>query len=198
MTHRPTSDRLLAARLVRGDEAAFGELFEGHFPPLYRFALRRLGNDEDAAEEVVQKTLCKAITKLRTYRGEAALLTWLCTFCRYEISDWYRRRRRGQREVPLVEDRPEIRAALDSLTAFEDEPDRALERQEIRRLVQVTLDRLPPRYGDALEWKYIEGLPVKEIAGRLRIGPKAAESLLTRARAAFRDAFATVAEAVTT
>jgi DNA-directed RNA polymerase specialized sigma24 family protein len=54
------------------------------------------------------------------------------------------------------------------------------------------LDQLPTRYGDALEWKYGEGLSVKEIATRLGVGPKAAESLLTRARQAFRDAFATV------
>ena len=56
------------------------------------------------------------------------------------------------------------------------------------------LDGLPARYGDALEWKYVEGLPVVEIAARLAVSPKAAESLLTRAREAFRDAFATLAE----
>jgi RNA polymerase sigma-70 factor (ECF subfamily) len=54
----------------------------------------------------------------------------------------------------------------------------------------VTLDCLPPWYGDALEWKYIHGLSVKEIAERLNLGSKAAESLLTRARKAFREGFA--------
>jgi DNA-directed RNA polymerase specialized sigma24 family protein len=53
----------------------------------------------------------------------------------------------------------------------------------------VTLDALPRRYGDALEWKYVLGLTVEEIAGRLGLGPKAAASLLTRARQAFRDGF---------
>jgi RNA polymerase sigma-70 factor (ECF subfamily) len=47
---------------------------------------------------------------------------------------------------------------------------------------------LPQRYGDVLEWKYIDGLEVAEIARRLEVGPKAAESVLGRARAAFRDA----------
>jgi RNA polymerase sigma-70 factor, ECF subfamily len=60
--------------------------------------------------------------------------------------------------------------------------------------VQAILDRLPARYGDALEWKYVEGLSVMEIAERLGVGAKAAESLLTRARTAFRDAY-TSAEA---
>jgi RNA polymerase sigma-70 factor (ECF subfamily) len=84
-----------------------------------------------------------------------------------------------------------VRAALESLDAAScDRPDEQLRRRELARVVQVTLDCLPEPYGDALEWKYIQGWSVDEIAGRLEVGPKAAESLLTRARQAFRDAFA--------
>ena len=70
------------------------------------------------------------------------------------------------------------------------DPERALESKELGRLVQVALDQLHPRYGDALEWKYIHGFSVKEIASFMDITPKAAESILSRAREAFRDAFA--------
>jgi RNA polymerase sigma-70 factor (ECF subfamily) len=84
MTEHP--DRFLVARLVRGDEAAFGEFFEAHFAPLFRFAMPRVANDAQVAEDVVQAALCRAVRKLMSYRGEAALLTWLCTFCRHEIS----------------------------------------------------------------------------------------------------------------
>ena len=58
----------------------------------------------------------------------------------------------------------------------------------MHRIVEATLDSLPGRYGEVLEWKYIDGLSVTEIAARLGVGAKAAESLLTRAREAFRDA----------
>jgi RNA polymerase sigma-70 factor (ECF subfamily) len=71
-------------------------------------------------------------------------------------------------------------------------PEEQFRRREVSRLVHVTLECLPEPYGDALEWKYIQGWSVDEIASRLRVGPKAAESLLTRARQAFRDAFATL------
>jgi Sigma-70, region 4. len=54
------------------------------------------------------------------------------------------------------------------------------------------LDRLPARYGDVLEWKYIEGRTVDEIGAALGIGHTAAQSLLARARAAFREALETV------
>ena len=185
-------DRGLVRRMLAGDERAFDEFFEGYFPGLYRFAMTRLNHNEDAAEEVAQATICKAITKLATYRGEAALFTWLCTFCRHEISAYYKRNKMRARHVDLIEDTPEIRAALESSSGMLDGPEAALDRAEIGRLVQVALDQLPSHYGSALEWKYLEGLSVKEIATRLRLSPKAAESLLTRAREAFRDGFTTL------
>jgi RNA polymerase sigma-70 factor (ECF subfamily) len=177
------ADRFLVARLLRGDEAAFAEFFESSFAPLFRFALPRAGS-EDAAEEIVQTTLVRAVRKLDTYRGEAALLTWLTTICRREIATYFEQRKKVPPTIEL-EDMPELRAAIDSLGAQE--------RAETARLVQSVLDRLPFRYGDALEWKYLDGLSVVDIATRLGITPKAAESLLTRARNAFRDAFSAAA-----
>ncbi len=187
------SDRFLVKRLLAGEDRAFEEFFDAYFPRLYRFALARVDHDPDSAEEVVQATLTKVILKLHTFRGEAALFSWLCTFCRHQISAFYRQRQRAPRRVDLMEDEPEILAALESLTMTADaDPQEKLQRKELSRLVQVTLDHLPPRYGDALEWKYIHGLTVKEIAALLEVGPKAAESLLTRARSAFRDGFGTL------
>ncbi len=183
-------DRSLAARLLRGDETAFDHFFDTYSARLYRFAAARVRNDGAAAEEIVQLTLSKALAKLATYRAEAALFTWLCTFCRHEISAYYVRRQRLAPETSLVEDSPDVRAALESLGALSTSgPDEQYRRGEVARLVQVTLDSLPEPYGDALEWKYIQGWSVDEIAHRLRVGPKAAESMLTRARQAFRDAY---------
>ncbi len=183
-------DRSLVVRLLRGDETAFEHFFDTYSTRLYRFASARVRNDGDAAEEIVQLTLSKALAKLATYRNEAALFTWLCTFCRHEISAYYARRERLAPETSLVEDSPDVRAALESLGAMSTSgPDEQYRRREVARLVQVTLDSLPEPYGDALEWKYIQGWSVDEIASRLRVGPKAAESMLTRARQAFRDAF---------
>ena len=94
--------------------------------------------------------------------------------------------------MDLIEDTPQVRAALESLGSAFDDPENAFDRAEIGRLVQVALDQLPAHYGNALEWKYLEGLSVKQIAGRLKLSPKAVESLLTRAREAFRDGFRTL------
>ena len=182
------ADRFLVARLLRGDEDAFTEFFQRNFAPLYRFALARVA-DEDVAEEVVQTTLCRAVRKLALYRGEAALLTWLTTICRREIATYFEGRKKVPPMLDLSDDLPEIRAALESLGAETPSMESRIHRREVARLVQVVLDYLPTHYGDALEWKYLDGLTVVEIAERLSLAPKAAESLLTRARAAFRDAF---------
>lgn len=194
MTESAADERDLVARMRAGDETAFDRFFEGHFSRLYRFALARMGRDPDAAEDVVQNTLCKAVAGLAGYRSESRLFTWLCTICRHEIAAYYERQGRRPAPVALVEDAPEVRAALERLAAGEGNPEAGMERQDVARLVQVALDALPPAYGDALEWKYVHGLPVKEIALRLNLGPKAAESLLTRARAAFRAGFAALSD----
>ena len=188
------SDLALARRLLAGDESGFEEFFAEYFPRLFRFASARLGGDQDAAEEVTQATLIRALDKLDTYRGEAALFTWLCALCRHEVSAWLERWGRVRQET-LIDDRPEIRAALDAVAAsLVDDPEKAFDRKELSRLVQATLDHLPGRYADALEWKYIERLSVQEISDRLGLGYKATESLLSRARQAFRDGFALVTE----
>ncbi len=189
-------DKRLARRLLTGDERAFDAFFATYFPRLYRFALVRLDMDEDLADETAQAVLCTAISKLATYRGEASLFAWLCTFCRHEIGAQYKARRRAQGDTPLTEDDPAVRAALESLSSSANyDPDVVLSRMEIARFVQTTLDHLPTLYGDALEYKYVHGLSVKEIGERLGKSAKAVESILTRAREAFRDGFSTVAEA---
>src|SRR4029453_13673829 len=115
---------------------------------------------------------------------------WLCTFCRHEISSYVKTQKRFVHQPDFMYDNPEMLAALESLLmTTQDHPGVSLLRKELAQLVHVALDALPRRYADALEWKYIDGLSVKEIAVRLDLGLKAAESLLTRARNAFRDSF---------
>ena len=182
-------DLATARRILRGDQPAFRLLFDQYFPRLYRFALSRLHGDAEAAAEVVQLTFCRAIERLDNYRGEAALYTWFCQICSNLVVDHYRRRNQETRRVVLIEDSPEVQAILAALT--DPDGDRGaveLERRDVTRLVQATLDHLPERYGDVLEWKYVDDLPVAEIATRLSLSAKAAESLLGRARVAFRDA----------
>ncbi len=190
-------DKRLAKQLLAGDEPAFNRFFEDYFARLYRFAQMRLPDDPEAVRDVVQDSLNRALRKMHTYRAEAAMFTWICAICRHEISDWLARQQRYRDHIVLIEDRPEIQAALDSFEAPADaQPDEVCHRAETLRLIQVALDRLPARYGDVLEWKYIEGRSTRDIAARLGIGTEAAQSLLARAKRAFADVYGTLCAAL--
>jgi RNA polymerase sigma-70 factor (ECF subfamily) len=188
-------DKKLVKQMLAGDGRAFDQFFNENFARLYRFALTRLSDDPDAAREVAQVSLTRAIRKLHTYRAESALFTWLCAICRNETSDWLAKQSRYREHIVLTEDFPEVQAAVDSFQAPEQmSPERHYRRIEGLRLIQVALDRLPARYGNVLEWKYIEGRSVKEIAERLEMGAEATQSLLARAKKAFADVYSSLTE----
>lgn len=180
----------MVRRMIAGDEEAFETFADSYIPALHRFALFRLNRDTELTRDIVQSTVVKVISKLRTWRGEAALMTWICATCRTEIAMHFRRANRFPREVEWQEDQPE------TATFFSPNPEPSPERvfldSETNELVHIALDLLPTHYGRALEWKYLQDIPVKEIGNRLNLSPKAAESLLTRARNSFRDMYTRV------
>lgn len=190
-------DKKLVKLLLAGNERAFDQFFAENFARLYRFALTRLSDDPDAAREVAQTSLTRAIRKLHTYRAESALFTWLCAICRNETSDWLAKQGRYREHIVLTEDFPEIQAAVDSFRSPEQmSPERHYRRVELLRLIQVALDKLPARYGDVLEWKYIEGHSIKEISARLNISAEATQSLLARAKRAFADVYSSLTDGI--
>ncbi len=186
-------DRSLAARMRAGDEAAYATFAERCFGPVYRFAASRLAGDPDLTLEIVQTTMTKALANLAGYRGEAALLTWLCACCKNEILMHFRRQRSAPDEVELAEDLAPS-ASFDGVPKEDAEAD--LLRKEEQLQVHMALDGLPERHARALEWKYLDRLPVAEIATRLGLHLKATESLLTRARQAFRASYERAGAAV--
>lgn len=188
-SERKRRDRRIVERLREGDREAFDRFFDDNAPGLYRFALARVGFDPELAKEIVQTTLCNALAGIDGYRGEASLFTWLSTCCVYEISRRARNRARRPVEVPLDEER----AVAAERSRAEPSPESRASASQMRDLVHTTLDRLPHDYAAVLEWKYLDELPVREIAARLGVSAKAAESKLTRARAAFRSRFESVA-----
>lgn len=179
-------DLQLIQRVLNQERAAFDEFFETYFARLSRFCSARM-RQADAVEDVVQETMVKAMRSLHTYRGEAMLFSWLCQICRNEISTWYAKQGRGEQHLVSIDDDPAVRGALESF-GLDLQRDMASD-IALADMVQLTLDYLPDNYGKALEWKYLEGSSVKEIAERLGIGRLAAQSILARARTAFRECF---------
>lgn len=179
-------EQSLVTRMRSGDEEAY-EVFSQHYiPAVYRFAIARLDGDAQLANDIVQSTLCKVVTKLGTYRGDGPLLGWLCACCRNEIAMHFR----GiPREVGFEGDGVDSSALPAPQSG---QPDALLLSAETSELVHLVLDILPERQAQVLGWKYVDGVSVREISLRCGLSEKATESLLTRARVAFREVWASL------
>ncbi len=172
-------------------ERDFNEFFDHFFPRLYRFANSRLRNT-GLAEEVVQEALSKAIINIHSYLGEAALFTWLCTITRHEISRVLKREEISLNQAISIADE-NLLAALDSLENLQTEdPQNQINTLQLAEAVRLVMASLPSHYADILEWRYLHGDSVKDIAEKLNKSYKSTESLLSRAREVFRDAFTSI------
>jgi RNA polymerase sigma-70 factor (ECF subfamily) len=193
---KPNFDSAWRHRALSGEQAAVKALADAAISPLYMFCLYRVGRNRHLCEEVVQETFVQAIRKLRQYdpaRAGNNIFTWLIGLARNQI---HRVLSREKAAVSLEalwarmdKELLQVYARLDC-DPFGDE---VLGREETRQMVNATMSQLPPHYREALEAKYVQGQSVRDIAAASGISEKAAESLLTRAREAFRATFLALA-----
>jgi RNA polymerase sigma-70 factor (ECF subfamily) len=189
---RPLFDAAWRERALQGDAGAVTALAEAALQPLYSFCYYRVGRSRHLCEEVVQETFVRALRELERYdpaRADNNIFPWLTGLARNEI---HRALVRENAAVSLDAlwarmDREllDLYARLDSEPLAED----VLVREETRELVNATMSQLPPHYREALEAKYVSGKSVRDLAASLGASDKAVESLLTRARKAFRATF---------
>jgi RNA polymerase sigma-70 factor (ECF subfamily) len=161
-------------------------LYDRHADMLFAFIYHHLGR-RDEAEEVWQETWLAAVRGIGTYRGKSGIFTWLCGIARHKITD--HRRRKGLHDARV------INAPFEKLDmAGGPIPEEVLTRRDVRLRVVEALAGLPDDYRAALVARYADESGVDEVARRLGKPYKAAESLLSRARAAFRSAFLALEE----
>ena len=172
--------------MAAGDQRAFDEFFRSNVPRLIAFTTRYSGLDNASVEDIVQNTLVKAMRSLSTYRGEASLFTWLSQICLYELVDNTRKAARRPLHVSLHE-LEEIWSLFGELRVpAHCEPSAEVDTQLQRAAVLTILQSLPRRYAEVLEAKYGDGLSVEEIALTSGTTAIAVQSLLARAREAFK------------
>lgn len=181
------ADRELVAKMLAGEQRAFDVFFDTSAQRLAAFAARRSGLDGASLEDVVQIALIKAVRNLAHYRGEAALFTWLSGICLHELADARRTAARRPAHVSLFESSA-VQEAITHLSAPEhEEPVAQLDAEQQGAAVIRILEALPERYAFVLEAKYGDGLAVADIARQLGVSAIAVQSLLGRAREAFRE-----------
>jgi RNA polymerase sigma-70 factor (ECF subfamily) len=175
------SEKLRLNAVLSGDESAWRTWYDENYAPLEAYVHWRCAHVRDVADDVLQETWLTALRNVRRFRPETgSFLSWLRGVAANVIRNQLRHRRRlGRRQQSLVAD-PPCDGALDCAKSS---------REQSERIAQA-LAALPDQYEAVLRAKYLEQLTVATIAERSRQTVKAVESLLTRARSAFREAFA--------
>jgi RNA polymerase sigma-70 factor (ECF subfamily) len=170
--NRP-SEWALRQAVLAGDERAWHDLYDRAFEPLHAYVAWRCGGRVDVADDLVQETWMIAVRRLANFDPDkGSFLQWLRGIAANLARNHFRLRRHATgQELP---DRP---------AAFDADADDRAER------IGAVLAELPAAYEDVLRAKYLDERSVDEIAIGSGQSPKAVESLLTRARQAFRAAF---------
>ena len=184
-----SEEQRLVERLIRMEEAAWERFCRLYTKPIHGFICCLLRFNADQAEEVVQMTLLRCIRSIQSFDpARGTLWNWLKTVARNEAYTLARREQKTP-EIHLATLPPEILEQIQQTwdTAFL--PDTLLGRHDVQFLVQDILFTLPERQRTTLKLKYLEEFSVSEIATQMNTTEKAVESLLSRGRDAFREAF---------
>ncbi|MFZ2358406.1 MAG: RNA polymerase sigma factor [Anaerolineae bacterium] len=176
-------EKAMVLRLLDGDTAAFDELYQRYVPSLFRFIYYSLNGDRNDAEDVLQETMLAAIRSLSRFRNESSLSTWLHVIARNKISDQIRLRQRF-RNHQVEEEAADLELQRVSMLP----EDVIAQRSDI----EAVLRALPQDQRDVLLGKYLDGFSVRELSSIMGRSEKAVESLLTRAREAFRTCLASL------
>lgn len=150
-------------------------LYDQALPEVYGYLLDRCG-DRATAEDLTSETFLAAV---RTADATAISIPWMIGVARHKLVDHWRRRTRDDRLVA------ELAGDLDSGDRTEDPWDARLTGM---RAVGV-LERLGDHHRAALTLRYVDGLPVPEVAELMGRTIHATEALLVRARSAFRKLY---------
>jgi len=177
----PTDAELLAAH-VAGDRDAFGRLFARHRDRLWAVALRTMGNPHDAADGL-QDGMVAAYRRADTFRGDAAVTTWLHRVVVNACLDRIRAAKVRRTEA-LPDDVEEQRDRGSSATATgdADDPEQAAIRDERRRALLAALATLPAEQRAALVLVDMEGHSVAEVAQMLDCAEGTVKSRCARGR----------------
>lgn len=163
----------LIKRSQRGDEQAFGELYEIWASKIYRFVYLKVKN-VPVAEDLTSEVFLKAWQKIHMYRPSlgARFSSWLYTVARNSVIDYYRINRRA--EISF-EDLPEV-ADLEG-----EEPYREATR------VEEALERLPEDYAKVLKLRFVDEMPIARIAQSMKKKESNIRALTHRALKKLKD-----------
>jgi len=168
-------------QILARDRKALYAFYHTYQPKLHRFIQTKVNNPVDV-DDILQDTLFAFLEALRDFQGKSSIQTFLFSICHHKIIDYYRRKKIKH---IVFSQMPNLESLVSPLLNPEESFDVTLYKENI----QMVFKKLLPRHRHILQLKYIEDLSVADIANKLAITFKSAESILFRARKAFVEAF---------
>lgn len=153
-----------------GNIQAADTLLRRYFDELWRFFRNKV---DDAAEEMIQRTMTSLLKTPEQFRGESTFRTYLFRIARSELFRFYRERQRAHEHLDF---------GSVSVADMGASPSSVAARREHQRALLIALRRIPLEFQILLEWHYWEDLKMTEIAAALDIPLGTAKSRLRRAR----------------
>jgi RNA polymerase sigma-70 factor (ECF subfamily) len=172
-----SGDLALVERCLAGDLSAFDEIYRAHSPKLYSLACRMLGNATEA-EDLLQEIFLAAHRKLDSFRGDAALGTWLYRLATNQCLDFLRSRAaRSNQMTDAIDDEPSL----------SDVGSRSIAERTVAKMdLERALARLPEGARAAFVLHDIQGLEHREVAEALGIAEGTSKSQVHKARLRLR------------
>ena len=171
----------IVARVRNGETDAFEELVRKHGRRVYRSLLAIMGSAEEA-EDALQDAFLKAFQHLGHFEGRSRFSTWLV---RIAINTGLQRIRSQKQFDSLDEDGEEFRPR--NIQAWSDNPEEYYSREELRRLVEKEVMKLPVKYRLALMLRDLEEQSTEEAAASLGLSVPGLKARVLRGRLMLRE-----------
>src|SRR6266542_5035014 len=197
---RDPKDTELLARLQAGDHDALADLADAYGTKIYQLAFRYLRNKEDA-EEVTQDVLFKVYRKVGTFRGDAALSSWIyritfnAAMSRVRTAQFQRSQEEDRQTAS--EDANPSNAPRTEVADWSDMADERVLRSQLRRRVFKAILALPAIYRAPVMLRDIQGMSTEEASAMLRVKDQTLKSRLHRGRLILRKQLADFAGGLT-
>lgn len=180
---RSSRETEMISRILAGERELFYELIKPYQRSLFMISFSVLRNEADA-EETSQDAFLKAYRALASFRGSSKFSTWLSSIALNEA------------RMKLRRLRPGVLVSLEDLTNDDDEgdftpavlrdwreiPSEALDRKELREMLQTTLNELPQKYREVLILRDVREMNIAETAEVLGVSHGVVKTRLLRAR----------------
>ncbi len=155
-------------KAIDGDKQALALLYKAHFKPLYIFVRSRVNTNEQA-EDICSEVFIKAFESLNKFKGESSFKTWLYAIGKNIVFDLYKKNKK-ENTVEIddnLEDKS-IEAGSKEIVKYD-------------RLIKGLLNKLPEKYRQILECRFLLNYNIKETAEVMKITPNNVKVLQNRA-----------------